>query len=183
MPTIQLGRVGSPPHGAGDPRGRLVYLAVHDAVVLVERRHADAWQCDVIARRRGPCLPTHIAVSDADLAAAPSTLTVNPDVDPDGFALLWKAQVFRHNAAGRAPSLARKLADLVRTPGTLTITFGRSTLDTLSRSVHQHPVGVRRIVERLVGAQLLAAHDLQRPDLRTYTLALPPCLTRPAARP
>ena len=113
-------------------------------------------------------------VKDDDIAAAASVLTVDPDGDPDGYAMLWQARVWQRWPGGHAPQLARLLAQRLRGAGTLIVNIDPAAARQLVLGAHLRAPRLRILLDRLVDAGLITPTLPGDPAGRTlFRLTLP----------
>jgi len=103
-------------------RHRLLYLPGEAMVVLPTcRADMDRWHCTVIAaraaRREG-----HVLLAGTVLTEACTTICVEPERDPDGYArLLWPARAFQQWPGGAIFCLVQLLTERLRPAGSLCV--------------------------------------------------------------
>jgi hypothetical protein len=170
---VQLGYRGPAPRCADDLRNGVYLLPDTGVVVAVESRlSATRWRCGIIAARSGN-QHGHLALTTADLTRADISLTVDPVTDPETFALLWQAHIYRRWLAGHLPILGRVLTESIRPPGTCCLDIDTPAAQQLTCATRLRLPAIRELLKQLVVAQLLAT-DIEPPDyLGTYTLTLP----------
>jgi hypothetical protein len=132
-----------------DLRGRLLHVASLDAIVVVQHRVPDAgWWCSVIARHHPTTGPNQLLVTDAQAAAAPTSVTVDP-TDMDATPMLWLARVWQHWRGGLVYLGARALAEEFRVPGTLTVDVDITALRRLASITRLRLPGLGQLLHRL----------------------------------
>jgi len=158
----------------GEDRGQLVYLPGIDAIVAREYRKVGGWRCTVIARRHQRFDAGHIDVPDHDLAAATTTLLVDPVTDADGWAMLMQARIRQRWRGGATYLAACALANGIRHPRSLAVDLDRTAVRRLLDVTRLRTAGLRRLLDRLDGAGFLVP---TLPGLEgswgVYTLAVP----------
>lgn len=178
--TVELGQIGAPPPPRPpDVRNRLFHLPSAEAIVMPEMRQAGGWRCAVVAARtpwRLTHRPGHLDLTDDEIASLPTSFSLDPDTDPDGYAMVWVARIHQHDPCGLLPHLARRLNDDLRVPGSLTADFAPAAVNWLRRGAH--PVMMRALklqIDRLIAAGFLVRDDLAGTTggLGAYTLTLP----------
>ena len=94
-------------------------LHVPDMVVVPYcQARENRWHCIVVGTRI-PRQPGHITLTETQLAQASTSLTIDAERDPDGWArLLWLARVFRRFRGGPVLVLAQRVAEQLRPAGT-----------------------------------------------------------------
>lgn len=157
----------------GDGRGRLFYLPRLGAVLTAEYRTGDGYRCAVLARRHLRPQPRHVLLSGTEIAAAPSTVTIDPN-DVDAVAMVWLVQVWQRWRAGLVYLGGRVLAEDLRIPGTLVADIDRNALVHLATVTRLRAPGIGCLLQRLCTADLLAGPQ-PNPHRRwgSYTLRLP----------
>src|SRR4051812_24720209 len=121
MTLINLGRPIGPGHDGGDlVSGGLRHLPCTDAVGFPPKHLGDGtWVCRVVARRHpvrgGRFTREYVLVPGTELAAASRNVLVDPDGDPDTFAMVWVSLIWRRRLPA-AFVVASTLADSLRWP-------------------------------------------------------------------
>jgi hypothetical protein len=153
-------------------RGQLFYLPRTRAIVTPERRTGEQWQCLVLAAAAEST--RRVSVPDAELETATTVLTVDPDLDPAGYALLWQARVWQRWPGGVMPTLARMIADDLRTPRGLAVDLPAAAIRRLAHGCRMLPSALHLRINQLVAAGLLRP---VRPDIGrhwgSYTMSIP----------
>jgi hypothetical protein len=161
-------------------RHRLFYLPAAEAIIMPQARQAGGWRCAVVAcrriRRPGDGF-SYLDLTDEEIATVPTALRVDPDRDPEGYAmLLWVTRVHQHDPCGVLPYLARRVATDLRVPGSLTADFAHASVKWLRSGAHPITALTLKLhIDRLVAAGFLAPDELPGNDkgLGAYTLTLP----------
>jgi hypothetical protein len=173
--VVELGTRGPTPLPSpiDHHRGQLYHLTDLDAVVVREHRQAGGWRCQIVARRHPTLGAGRIDVTDDDLAAAATTVLVNP-TDQDGFAMVWLAQIMQYCQGGHRLLAAYALANDIRCSGTLTVDVDEAAAPRLMSVTRLRTYGSRLLLSRFVDAGFL---DATLPGLDgswgIYTLTLP----------
>lgn len=168
MTTIDLGRYVDGAVDAG-LNGRLCYLPGTDAdVVVCPRKQLDegTWICCVVARRH-PVLGVRFAeeylIAPVDrLQAGWTTLLADPDLDPDGYAMIWRSLIWCRWCSSLARVVAATLAHSLRQPGTVVVDLDDYAHEQLGALTKRRPATVHALLDRFLHAGLL--RPLRAPD-------------------
>lgn len=159
--TVELGRLHHGAIGEGWPKHVLLYLPVRATVIMPICRIATGWRCTIVATRTA-CRSGHMLLPREQLAAATSTVAVDAERDPDGYArLLWLPRVFATWPGGTILALARLIVDQLRPAGSLGIPAQRLANHThiATRLPNTRPPAVERLIYGLASNGFLTSVD------------------------
>jgi hypothetical protein len=185
--STELGHRGPAPRCSDDPHNRLYHLVEAGLVVAVECRiNGGGWRAGVIASRKG-IHPGHIELSATELAAATTTIEVDPVHDLASVVLLWQSRVCQRSRGGHVYQVARTMAESLRQPGTLAVDLDADGARRLTLTAHLRPPALRIVLTRLIEADLLRPESAAATIIGTYELTCPELehfasATLPAAR-
>lgn len=108
-------------------------------------------------RAARPCLDgRHVLLSHTHIVSALPTVAVGAS-DHDAIAMVWVTEVWRRWRAGLVHLGARTLAEDIRIPGTLVADLDPQGLVRLAAVTRLRSPGIRRLLDRLTTAGLLAS--------------------------
>jgi hypothetical protein len=139
------------------PRGWLLHDPALGVVVMPQTKLGGGWRCEIIAgppssdgERTG-----RLWLGGDQVDALPTSLMVGGEGDGERFALLWQVRVRQRFHAGPVPTVARVLAEQLRTVDELSIVMDPPRLRRLGIAAHVRGAGLRAALGRLVRAGLL----------------------------
>jgi hypothetical protein len=171
---MTLGRLGRHARNNRDLRGRVLYLAGADLVVVVQDRRVDGWDCVVISAPPGHATRRRLTVTVDALATATDTITLSPGTQPDRYVALWPLRVRQRWRDGPILPFAGLLVRHCRIPATTTVLMTRSAAQAVSAEAVLTPTRLQHRLAVLTAAGALTditPHYGQ--DGHRYALTLP----------
>jgi hypothetical protein len=147
------------------PRGRLLYLADHEAIAVPQCRLDGGWRCHVVARRHRRVALARVDVGDDEIAELPTRMPADPmSLTAWQGRMLWQAWTFARWPGGQMAMLCRVFAEELRLPHTLVVDLPNHAVWRLIRHVNARPLALRQMLRRLVGAGALTPVTPARED-------------------
>ena len=166
--TVVLNRLGP----GTDRRGRVVYLPAEAMIVVAETYEGSGiWRCRILARR-GLAAGSHVSVAVADLDGAATTVIVEADTDPDGYAMVWQALASTCRG-DRWTAVARALVVWARIVSTIRLELSPGATDRVLNDTHTVRPGLAMAIRRIREDGLLAPTPAGTGGWDAYLLTMP----------